>query len=170
MLNWKDIAKFVQKLTLGFKSYMRNLNNFRQVVENSKSLNLMGYFQKIHLSKNTFLQLKHYIQRIYLTLLSTSCVKIHQIPYVIFETKGHFLRQNSSVLFVAQTLYNIYRSSSSKWKLSDFPLLGLKFTKFLISFFKQKVSFSSKLDLFSVSWEIILLCFFSWNFIRYWQK
>ena len=69
--------------------------------------------------KNTFLQLKHYIQRIYVTLLSTTCVKIHQTPC-------HFLRH-------------------------DFPLPELKFTKFLMSFFKQKVSFSSKCgSLFSV--------------------
>ena len=50
-------------------------------------------------SKNTFLQLKYYIQRIYLTLLSTTCVKIHQITYVIFETISHFSQHNSSVSF-----------------------------------------------------------------------
>ena len=31
-----------------------------------------------------------YITKIYLTLLSPNCVKIHQITYVIFETKCHF--------------------------------------------------------------------------------
>ena len=65
----------------------------------------MGYI----CSKNTFLQLKH-IQRIYLTLISTTYVKINQTP---------FLRHN-------------------------FPLPELKFIRFLMSFFKQKVSFSSK--------------------------
>ena len=55
----------------------------------------MGYF----CPKNTFLQLKHYIQRIYLTLLSTTCVKIHQITHVIFETISYFSRQNFSVFF-----------------------------------------------------------------------
>ena len=84
-------AILTQKLTPGFKNHIRNLSNFRQAVE---SLNSMGYI----CPKNTFLQLKH-IQRIYLTLLSTNCVKIHQIPYVIFETVIHFSRQNSSVLF-----------------------------------------------------------------------
>ena len=57
-------------------------------------------FNGLHLSKKkTFFQLKHYIQRIYLTLLSTTCVNIHQTPYIIFETISHFARHNSSVLF-----------------------------------------------------------------------
>ena len=133
-------AKFIQKLTLGFKNHMRNLNNFRQAVESPKSWNLMGFCPK-----NTFLQLKHYIQRIYLTLLSTTCVKIHQITYVIFETiyKSFFTTQFLCIFF-AQTLHTFYKSSPSKCKFLDFPLLGLKFTNFLMSFFKQKVSFSSK--------------------------
>ena len=122
---------------------MTNLDNFRQAGESPKSWNWMGHF----CPKNTFLQLKHYVQRIYLTLPSSTCVKIRQITYVIFETISHFSRHNSSV-FLAQTLYTFYKNSPSKWKLSDFPLLGLKFTKFLMSFFKQKVSFSSKFGSF----------------------
>ena len=117
----------------------------------------MGYF----CPKNTFLQLEHYIPKIYLTLLSTTCVKIHQITYVIFETiyKSFFTTQFLCIFF-AQTLHTFYKSSPSKCKFSDFPLLGLKFTKFLMSFFKQKDSFLQSLDLFSVSGEIILLYFF----------
>ena len=72
-------------------------------------------------------------------------------------------------IFVAQRLHNFYKSSPSKCKFPDFPLLGLKFTKFFMSFFKQKV-FLQSLDLFSVPWEIILPYFFSWNFIYYWEK
>ena len=92
-------VKFIQKLTLGFKNHTRNLDNFRQAVESSKSWNLMGYFfsKKYIYPKNTFPQLKHYIQRIYLTLLSTTCVKVHQTTYVIFETISHFSWHNSSV-------------------------------------------------------------------------
>ena len=77
-------AKCIQKLTPRFKNHMRD--NFRQAVESSKSSNSMGYF----CPKNIFLQLKHYIQRIHLTLLSTTCLKIHQIPCVIFETISQF--------------------------------------------------------------------------------
>ena len=70
----------MQKLTPGFKNQMRNLDNFRQAVESPKSWNSMGYIGP----KNTFLQLKH-TQRIYLILLLTTCVKIHQIPNVILK-------------------------------------------------------------------------------------
>ena len=45
-------AKFIQKLTTGFKNHLRNLDNFRRVLENSESSNLMSYFcSKINLSK-----------------------------------------------------------------------------------------------------------------------
>ena len=72
-------------------------------------------------------------------------------------------------IFLAQTLHTFYKSSPSKCKFSDFPLLALKFTKFLMSFFKQKVSFLQSSDHSSASWKMILLYFFSWNFICYWQ-
>ena len=110
-----------------------------------KIKSLIDYF----CPKNTFLQLEHYLPKIYLTLLSTICVKIYQISYVIFETiyKLFFTTQFLGIFF-AQTLHTFYKSSPSKCKFSDFPLLGLKFTKFLMSFFKQKVSFSSKFGSF----------------------
>ena len=109
--------------------------------------NLMGCF----CPKNTFLQLEHDIPKIYLTLLSTTCAKIHQITYVIFETiyKSFFTTQLLCT-FLAQTLHTFYKSCPSKCKFSDFPLLESKFTNFLMSFFKQ-VSFSSKfVSFFSV--------------------
>ena len=44
-----------------------------------------------------------------------------------------------------------HKNIPSKCKFSDFPLLKLKFIKFLMSFFKQKMSFYSKFgSLFSV--------------------
>ena len=138
----------MQKLTPGFKNLMRNLDNFWQAVESPKIGNSMCYF----CPKNTFLQLKHYIQGVYLTLLSTTYVKIHQIPYVIFEIISHFSQNDSSVF-----------SQLKHYNFSDFLLLALKFTKFLMSFLQS-------FDYSSVSCEIILLYFFSWNFICYWQK
>ena len=47
-------------------------------------------------------------------------------------------------IIVAQTLHTFDKNIPSKCKFSDFPLPELKFIKFLMSFFKQKVSFSSK--------------------------
>ena len=52
--------------------------------------------------KNKFLQLKNYIQRIHLALLSTTCVKIHKIPSlknVFFETMSHLSWLSSCVFF-----------------------------------------------------------------------
>ena len=106
LLNFSDLPSYgsnsreryklrlLWKLTPGLKNHMRNLDNFRQVVESPKRWNSMDYIYP----KNIFLQLKHCIQSIYLTLLSTT-VKIHQTPYVIFETISHFSRHNSSVFF-----------------------------------------------------------------------
>ena len=63
-------------------------------------------------SKNKFcqLQLKRNIQRIYLTLISTICVKIRRIPY-IFETLSHFSRHNSSVFFGSNITYFLQMQS-----------------------------------------------------------
>ena len=56
--------------------------------------------------------------------------------------------------FQAETLYVIDKSSTSfdsKCKFPDLPMLALKFTRFLMSFLKPKVSFSSNFaSLFSV--------------------
>ena len=107
------------------------------------------FVKKIHLSKKCVFSAKTlYIERIYLTLLSTNCVTIHQITNAIFETISYFSRHNSSAFFLAQTLHTFFKSSPSKWKFSNFPLLGLKFTKLFMSFFKQKVSFFFKFWIF----------------------
>ena len=77
----KAITKLIQKLTPDFKNH-RNLDNLWRGVKSPKIWYSMGYT----CLKTTFLQLKHYLQKIYVTLLSTTCVKIHQIPDAIFET------------------------------------------------------------------------------------
>ena len=91
-------AMFIQKLTPGFKNQMKNLETSSAKFKTLKFDGLL-LSKKCICPKNTFLQLKDYIQRIYLTLLSTTCVKIHQITRVIFETKSHFSRHNSFVFF-----------------------------------------------------------------------
>ena len=54
-------------------------------------------------------------------------------------------------IILAQTLHTFEKNIPSKCKFSDFSLLKLKFIKFLMSFFKQKVSFSLNFgSLFSV--------------------
>ena len=146
--------KLIQKLTPGFKNHMRILDNFIQAVERSKRWNSISYFCR----KNIFFQLKHYIQGIHLTLFSLTCVKVHQIPYVITQLL---------CIFLAQTLHTFYKNSPIKCKFLDFPLLALKFTNFLMSFSNKKVSLITSFDHILVSWKIILLYFISWNFICY---
>ena len=73
-------------------------------------------------------------------------------------------------IFLAQTLHTFYKNSPSKCKFSDFPLLALKFTKFLMSYFKQKVSFPSKFGSFFSVMRNNSSVLFSWNFISYWKK
>ena len=60
----------------------------------------------------------------------------------------HFPTTQLLRIFSAQALHAFCKSIPSKCKFSDYPLLGLKFTKFLTSFFKQKVAFSSKFESF----------------------
>ena len=108
----------------------------------------MGYI----CPKNTFLQLKHYIQRIYLTLLSATYVKIHQIPYIcrFWNHKSFFTTQLVCIILV-QILHTFDKYIPSKFKFPDFSLLELKYVKFL-------------------HFCITLLHFFSCTFICYWQK
>ena len=61
---------------------------------------------------------------------------------------------------LAQTLHTIDKSNTAKCKFSDLPLLALKFSKFIMSLFEPKVSFSSNFHHSLVSWEISLLYFF----------
>ena len=51
-------------------------------------------------------------------------------------------------IFLAQTLHTFDKSSSPKCRFPDFSLLALNFTKFLMSFFKQKVTCSPKFGSF----------------------
>ena len=148
----------MQKLTPGFTNHMRNMNEFKQAAESQKSWSSMGFF----CPNNTFLHLKH-IKMIYLTLLSTNCVKIHQIPHVIFQTESQeffkvgitfkYHERSFFCTFLAETLYAFEKSSTLKCKLAGLPVLALKFTKLLMSFLEPRVSSSLNLaSLFSVMW------------------
>ena len=60
-------------------------------------------------------------------------------PLVIFYDTLRLYFSSSKITYFQQ-------NSPSKCKFSDFLLLELKFTKLLMSFFKQKGSFSSKFE------------------------
>ena len=122
---------------------MRNSHNFRQAVESPKSWNSMGFF----CPKNTLFQLKHiYRGFIYLTL-NYLFTKFPNFLSHFWNHKSFFLKQLLCIS-LGQTWHTFDKSSPSKCKCSDFPLLTLKLTKSLVSFFKQNVNFLSKFESF----------------------
>ena len=81
-----------KSLLLALKSH----EEFETSSGKSKKVKFDGLLSKKHIpSTKTYTA----IQRIYLKLLSTTCVKIHQITYVTFETISLFSQHNSSVSF-----------------------------------------------------------------------
>ena len=144
----------MQKLTPGFKND-RNLDNFRQAVERPKTWNLMATFvQEIHLSK---------------TYIPSAKTNTEDLSNIIFN----YLCENLPNDLCQFWSHKSFFTSVFLWlkHYTLFPQLALKSTKFLMSFFKQKVSFSSKFgSFFSIMRDNISLLFFSWNFIRYGQK
>ena len=129
---------------------MRNLSNFRQAAE---SWNSMGYF----CPKIAFLQLKYYIHKIYLTLLSTTCMKIHQIPYVIFSShESVFLY----ILHHPSVSWHIIPLKLSSWNIICF---GQKEPIIEKTNETKRSGFIQILHHCSVSWKITPLYFFSSN-------
>ena len=127
----------MQKLTSDFKNH-KNLDNFRKAVESPKSWNSRGCV----CLKTTFLHLKQYLQ-IYLTLLLSTCVKTHQVPYVIYDTTClyHF---SSNVTYFWQK-YPI------KVQIFRFSTAWVKIHQISHVIFQTKMSFCSKFgSLFSV--------------------
>ena len=95
-----------------------------------------------HFSRHNSSLFKVYIFRLEL--------KLTKFLMSFFKQKASFLskfcvmRNNSSLLFIAETLSAINERNTSKCTFLDFCLLTWKLTKFLMSFFKQKVSYFSK--------------------------
>ena len=85
---------------------MRNLDNFRQAVESPKSGKLMAYFL------------------IYPTLLPTSCVKIHQMIYVIFHDTAPLYLFTSNITYFLQKQsikVDIFRLATAFIKIHQIP-------------------------------------------------
>ena len=105
-------------------------------------------FTGLHLSKNTFLQLKH-TEDLSNVIFSYLCENSPNSVRHFWNYKSFFTTQFLCII-LSQALHTFDKNISSKCKFSDFPLLELKLIKCL-SFFKQKVSFSSKFEsLFNV--------------------
>ena len=103
-------------------------------------------------------------------------MKVHPIPHAIIETKrSRFIQilHHCSVSWKITPLYYfstnlIYfgQKEPIEVKFSGFWLVAWKFTKFLMSYLKLRISFSFlKFYITSLLWETNLLYFFSLNFI-----
>ena len=102
------------------------------------------FIQKIHLPKKYIPSAKTlYTEHLSNITFNYLCENSPNYLCHFWNDKPFFTTQLLCIM-LAQTLHTFYESSPSKCQLLDFPLLGLKFTKFLMSSFKQKVSCSSK--------------------------
>ena len=107
--------------------------------------------------------------------LSSSCVKICQIPYVSFETTSQFLFRFFIILqchylqllckFVAHAFSTLDKRIPWKYQFWHFQLFWWKFAS--CHFPNHKSVFLQILQHSLVSWDITPLYFFSWNVIYF---
>ena len=140
-------AKFIQKLTSGFKNHKKEFGQLQTGSGKFKKLKSDGLF----LSKKYIPSTKTLYTGIYLTLLSTTCAKIHQITYVIFETISHFSRHNS-IAFFSSHITCFLQKQPIKVQIFRYPTAQVKVHQipYAISQTKSQFFFQS-LDLFTVS-------------------
>ena len=106
-------------------------------------------FNGLHLSKNSIPSSKTFTDLSNITF-NYLCENSPNSLCHFWNHKSFFTTQLVYIILV-QTLHTFDKNMPSKSKFSDFSLLKLKFIKFLMSFFKQKVSFSLNFgSLFSV--------------------
>ena len=95
-------------------------------------------------------------------------------PQVIFHDRAPlniFSSIKSPISYnIFSSLHTFYKSSLSKLKFSDLPLLALKFTKFLMSFLEPRVSFSSNFTSLFSFMRLTLLTLFHVNLYMLWTK
>ena len=106
------------------------------------------FVQKIHLSKKHIPSAKTlYTEDLSNTIFNYLCENSPNYRCHFWNHKLFFTKQILCI-FSAQILHTSHKTSPTKCKILDFPLLGLKFSIFLMSFFKQKLLFLQSLDLF----------------------
>ena len=130
--------KFIQKLTPGFKITWEIWATSDEKWKVQTSCNLMGFcVQKYIPSAKANTE--------DLSNITFNYLRENSLNYLChFWNHKSFFPVHLLCIFLAQTLHTFYKSSPSKWKFLDFPLLRLKFNKFLMSLFKLKFSFSNK--------------------------
>ena len=116
------------------------------------------FVQKIHLSKKYILSAKTlYIEDLSNITFNYLCKNSPNSLCHFWNHKSFFTTQLMCIL-LAQTLDIFDKNIPSKRKFSDFLLLNLKFINFLMSYFKQKKSFSSKFGSILSVMRVSLFC------------
>ena len=86
----------------------------------------------LYFLSQTFILWRKTAHRSEIFKLLSGWVKIHQIPYVVFETTSQFFfklfitlqyQEKLFCTFLAETVNDLDKRSPSKGKISDFPLL-----------------------------------------------
>ena len=97
----------------------------------SRFIQILHHFSQYFLSQ-TFILWTKGAHRSEIFRLLSGWVKIHQIPYVMFETTSQFFfklfitlqcHEKLFCTFLAETVHDFDKRSPSKCKISDFPLL-----------------------------------------------
>ena len=117
-------AKFIQKLTPGFKRSHEEFGQRQTSIGKSKKLKFGGQLlskKYIHSPKTLYTEDLSNITFNYLSGNSPN-YSCH-----LWNHKS-FVTPNLLCIFLAQTLYTFYKGSPSECKFSDFPLLALKVT------------------------------------------
>ena len=140
----------------GFKNY-RNLNNFRQAVESPKSWNLMGFCPKKYIPSAKTLY------TVDLSNITFNYLRVESPNYLchFWKHKSFFSTQ---LLCIFISLNITLLSTKVAHQHANFPLFSSPNSS--CHFSNKKLVFLQSLDIFSVPWEIIILYFLSWNFIR----
>ena len=163
----QDITKWCKVYTKADSWFQKSHEPFGQLQTSSgksKNLKFDGLLSKKYIASTKILYTKD-LSNITFNYL---CEKSQNYLSRFWNHKSFFTTQLLCI-FLAQTLHTSYKSSPSKCKFSDFSLLVFKFTKFLMSFFKQKLSFFSRFGSFFIVMRDTVY-FFSWNFRCYWQR
>ena len=107
-------------------------------------------------------------------------MKVHPIPHTSFETtKSRFIQllyhcsvswKVTPLYFFISNLYTLDKRSPSKWNFQTFEWLGEISPNSWCPVWNYKSVFHYIFHHSSVSWEITLLYFFSWNCTWFGQK
>ena len=149
-------AKFIQKLTPGFKNH-RNLNKFKQEwkVQNRKSWNLIDLCPK-----SKFLQLKHvHTEDLSNITFNYLCKNLPNYWCHSWNDKSFFTTQLLCI-FLARTLHIFFKSCP--WKVRIFRLSSaqIKFHEITRVIFQIKRHFFFKMLIFFQCHEKLFFCTF----------